>query len=49
MSRTQEKGQQQVIVLGRKTNESLFCRAPGILLEEGKDNALRELAWLTPS
>lgn len=32
-----------------KTNESLFCGAPGILWEEGKDNALRELALLTPS
>lgn len=49
LNKAQEKGQQQIIVLGMKTNESLFCGAPGILLEEGKDNALSELALLTPS
>lgn len=48
LNKAQEKGQQQVIVPGMKTNESLFCGAPGILLEEGKDNALSKLALLTP-
>lgn len=33
----------------RETNESLFCGVPGILSEEGKGNAWRELILWTPT
>lgn len=49
LSKAQEKGQWQVIVLRMKTNESPFCGAPGILLEEAMHNAWMEGALLTSS